>query len=102
MVGVSDVNYVKVGSDRRGRAAGKRKNSFRVAAEADGAKPYPMLEWPWNDRFRVLGRQYGAVNLSEHFCRRGPKNQLTKPAGVSRHNDQIDLFGSGYIHNILG
>ena len=61
-----------------------------------------MLKWFQNDRFCVLGRQYGAVDLREHLCGSGPKNQPTKLAGMGRHDDEIDIFRSGYIHNLRG
>ena len=61
-----------------------------------------MLEWPGKDYFCVLGRQDGAVDLVEYLRGSGPEDQPTELAGVGWHDDEIDVFHSGYIHNFRG
>ena len=48
----------------------------------------------------VFGAQNRAMDVIQHLCRCGPEEHASKPAGMSRHNNQIKSNGSR--HNLFG
>jgi hypothetical protein len=49
----------------------------------------------------MFRRQDRASSIVEHFCRRGSKEHATEPAGVSRHNDEIESVRTGNRCNLF-
>jgi len=49
----------------------------------------------------MFRRQDGASSIVEHFCRRGSKEHAAEPAGVSRHNDEIESVRTGNRCNLF-